>query len=98
MTRWLTCLILVIFVCTCLVACVEEQTSTSGSQTKKVAAKSPSKKVAPPVAKEEEEKEVEFAYVTEGRRDPFVPLSQIKKPLKGVSEEPETPLQSYDIV
>ena len=98
MTRWLTCLMLVIFVCTCLVACVEEQTSTSGSQTKKVAAKSPSKKVAPPVAKEEEEKEVEFAYVTEGRRDPFVPLSQIKKPLKGVSEEPETPLQSYDIV
>lgn len=98
MTRWLTYLICGIFACTSLVACVEEESSTSGAQTKKVVAKPPSKKVAPPVKKEEEEKEVEFAYVTEGRRDPFVPLSRIKKPLESVSDEPETPLQSYDIV
>ncbi len=98
MTRWFTCLICGVFVCTCLVACVEEESSTSNSQTTKVAPKPPSKKVAPPVAQQEEKKEVEFAYVTEGRRDPFVPLSRIKKPLVNADNEPETPLQSYDIV
>ena len=98
MTRWLTCLICGIFVSTCLVACVEEESSTSGSQTTNVAPKPPSKKVAPPEVKQAEKKEIEFAYVAEGRRDPFVPLSRIKKPLTSVNDEPETPLQSYDVV
>ena len=98
MTRWFTCLICGIFVCTFLVGCLEEEsvTSTSGTKTKKVAAKKLSKKVAPPKAKQEEKKAVEFAYVAEGRRDPFVPLSRIKKPYAADSE-PATPLQSYDI-
>jgi len=98
MTRWLTCLIFGVFVCTALVACVEEESSPAGSQVANVAPKPPSKKVAPPELKPEEEKEVEFAYVSEGRRDPFVPLTQIRRPLTGVDVEPETPLQSYDIV
>jgi len=98
MTRWLTCLICGIFVCTGLVACVEEESSSAGSQTTNVAPKPPSKKVAPPVAEQEVKKEIEFAYLAEGRRDPFVPLSRIKKPLASNDDEPETPLQSYDIV
>jgi type IV pilus assembly protein PilP len=72
-------------------------TKTKNVATKNVATKKVSKKAAPSVAKQEEKKEAEFAYVTEGRRDPFVPLSQIKKPLPGVDDEPATPLQSYDI-
>ena len=99
MTRWFTYLICAIFACTLVVGCSEEEASTSSSQTKKVSAKkAPSKKIAAPVAKQEEEKKVEFAYVTEGRRDPFVPLSRIRKPLSKVGDEPATPLQSYDIV
>ena len=97
MTRWFTYLIFGVFACVGLAGCLEDESSTSGSQTTNVAAKPPSKKVAPPVAKEEKVKEVEFAYLTEGRRDPFVPLSRIKKPLPGVDDEPETPLQSYDV-
>lgn len=100
MIRWLTCLILGIFICTSLAACTEETSSTSKSSTqkKKVATKNVSKKVAPPAAKKEEKKEAEFAYVSEGRRDPFVPLSRIRKPVSSDDNEPETPLQSYDLV
>ena len=98
MTRWFTYLICGVFVCTCLVGCLEEESSTPGKQTAKVAAKKPSKKVPPPKVKQEEEKKVEFVYVTEGRRDPFVPLSSIKKPINAADDEPETPLQSYDII
>ena len=98
MIRWFTYLIYGIFVCTCLVGCLEDDSSTSSSQSKKVAAKAPSKKVPPPSTKIEEKKEAEFVYVTEGRRDPFVPLTKIKRPLSQASGEPETPLQSYDIV
>ncbi len=98
MTRWFTCLICGIFVCTCLTGCFEDESvsSTSSTTTKKVAAKKRSKKVAPPQAKPEK-KEVAFAYVAEGRRDPFVPLSRIKKPMSASDNEPATPLQSYDI-
>ncbi len=98
MTRWFTCLICGIFVFTCLAGCAEEEVSTSVSstKTKNVATKKVSQKTAPAVVKQEK-KETEFAYVTEGRRDPFVPLSRIKKPLSAVNDEPETPLQSYDI-
>ena len=54
------------------------------------------KQVPAPVGKEEETKEEAFVYVTEGRRDPFVPLSRIRRPIKA-SDEPATPLQSYDL-
>ncbi|MEN8685949.1 MAG: pilus assembly protein PilP [Desulfuromonadales bacterium] len=46
----------------------------------------------------EETKEDEFVYVSEGRRDPFMPLSRIRKLVDiVVDDEPETPLQSYDV-
>lgn len=97
MTRWLACLIFGVFVCTALAGCLEEESSTTATQTKNVAAKPPAKKVAAPPAAQEEEKTVEFVYLPEGRRDPFVPLTKIKKPLVKVDDEPETPLQRYDI-
>jgi type IV pilus assembly protein PilP len=77
---------------------MEDESSAPARQTKNVAAKPPAKKVATPVAKQEEKKDAAFVYTTEGRRDPFVPLSKIKKPLIKVDTEPETPLQSYDII
>jgi type IV pilus assembly protein PilP len=48
------------------------------------------------VVKKEVEKEVAFVYVTEGRRDPFVPLTRIRRPI-GDTGEPVTPLQRYDL-
>jgi type IV pilus assembly protein PilP len=77
--------------------CTDEGTGSSGSQIKKVAKKTPAKKVAPVKAKQEEKKEPEFRYISDGRRDPFVPLTAIKKPLIDKPDEPATPLQRYDI-
>lgn len=98
MIRWFTCLICGVFVCAGLLGCMEDESPAPASQTTNVAAKPPAKKVAPPEAKQEEKKEAPFAYVAEGRRDPFVPLSKIKKPLIKIDNEPETPLQSFDII
>ena len=100
MLRNLTYLIIGAFLCVCFSACVEEE-APSPRQATNVKAKPAAKSVAPPqeaVVEKEEDKEDEFIYVSEGRRDPFMPLSRIKKPLdKVVDEEPQTPLQSYDV-
>jgi len=101
MVRNFTYLIIGCLVCVCLVACMEEETSAPSTQTAAVQSKPPAKSVQPPkeAVPQEAEKEEAFVYLTEGRRDPFVPLSKIKKPLVTVvDEEPQTPLQSYDVV
>lgn len=95
MKRWYICLICGAFVMSCLVGCSEEP-SSSVPQQAKVANKPPATKVAPPEAEVIEEKEAPFVYVSEGRRDPFVPLSRIRRPIEKTSE-PETPLERYDL-
>lgn len=100
MLRNFTYLVIGAFLCVCLSACIEEETP-SPSQATNVKANPPAKTVAPPqeaaVEKEQQEEE-EFVYVAEGRRDPFLPLTMIKKPVvKVVDQEPQTPLQSYDV-
>jgi type IV pilus assembly protein PilP len=97
MIRRFTSLICGVLVCVGLFACVEDESSTPSSQTATVAAKPPAKIVPPPKAKPEEKKEPVFNYTSEGRRDPFVPLTRIKKPLMSSDDEPATPLQSYDV-
>lgn len=100
MVRNFTYLVFGTLICVCLMACMEEETPIPRTQTATVKSKPPAKSVQPPTEAvvEEAEKEDEFVYVTEGRRDPFVPLSRIKKPLiTVVDEEPQTPLQSYDV-
>ena len=100
MVRNFTYLVIGILVCVCLAACMEEETPATSAQTATAKAKPPAKTVQPPTEAvvEKTEKKEEFVYVTEGRRDPFVPLSKIKKPLvQVVDEEPQTPLQSYDV-
>ena len=95
MTRWYVCLICGVFILAGLVGCSEETTTASQPQATKVR-KPPAKQVPAPEAKNDEEKESEFVYVTDGRRDPFVPLSRIRRPVEA-SDEPATPLQSYDL-
>jgi type IV pilus assembly protein PilP len=101
MLRHVTCLIIGVVLCACLAACSEEQAAPA-SKTTNVQSKPPAKSVTPPqeaVVETEVAKEEEFVYETEGRRDPFMPLSRIVKPVvKAVEEEPQTPLQSYDVV
>lgn len=100
MVRNFTYLVIGAFLCVCLAACMEDETP-SPRQATNVKSQPPAQSVAPPqeaaVEKEVQEEE-EFVYVSEGRRDPFLPLTMIKKPVvKVVDEEPQTPLQSYDV-
>ncbi len=96
MTRWYVCLICGVFIFSGLIGCSEEPSSSQPAK-KRVAVKAPAKKrVSAPVVKKEVEKEVAFVYVTEGRRDPFVPLTRIRRPI-GDTGEPVTPLQRYDL-
>lgn len=100
MLRNFTYLVIGALICACLTACIEEETP-SPRQATTVKSKPPAKAVAPPqeaVVEKEEEQEDEFVYVSEGRRDPFLPLTMIRKPvIQVVDEEPQTPLQSYDV-
>lgn len=95
MTRWYVCLICGAFIFSGLVGCSEEPSPTPQPKVTKVKTP-PAKQVVVPDVKAEEEKEAEFVYVTEGRRDPFVPLTRIRRPLVA-SAEPATPLQRYDL-
>ncbi len=101
MVRNFIYLVIGLSLCACLLACMEEETSSPRTQTATVSSKPPAKPVVVPsneVAVVEEEKEAEFVYISEGRRDPFVPLSKLRDSLVSVvDEEPQTPLQSYDV-
>lgn len=96
MTRWYVCLICSAFIFAGLTGCSEEP-SPSPQVKQSVAVKTPKASPAPSPEAKEEKKAEEFVYITDGRRDPFVPLSTIRRALT-VSAEPATPLQSYDLV
>ena len=98
MTRWLIFLTGGVFILICLTGCSEEPSTSSPSSPPSAAAPPPQAQIvdAPQPAKVEEEKVAEFIYDPTGRRDPFVPLTRIRKPIED-SGEPETPLQSYDV-
>jgi type IV pilus assembly protein PilP len=96
MIRWTVCLICGFLLCFGLAGCSDEPAPTPQPRKAKSVKKPPTKQVPPPDAKKEEEKAPEFKYLSEGRRDPFVPLSRIRRPLTE-SKEPATPLESYDL-
>lgn len=81
-----------------LSGCSDEPASKPAVTKPKAVAKAPVKK-APVVATKEEQakKKQKFVYQAEGRRDPFLPLTAIRKPVGPVSQEPQTPLQQYDL-
>ncbi len=92
MNKWCLYLLCFVFV---LAGCSDDASAPVPVK-KKAKAKPPAaKKVVPSEAKEEEKKE-EFVYVIKGRRDPFVPLSKIRRPIKE-NTEPATPLERYDL-
>jgi len=96
MTPWYLCLICGVLLFSGLTGCSEEQASTpQAQQVTKVATPSAKPAAAPEVAQETRQAP-EFVYVTEGRRDPFVPLTRIRRPVAAAAE-PETPLQSFDL-
>ena len=97
MTRWYLCLICGVFILAGLVGCSEEPSQPPQKQTAAVATPPAKKLPAPDVKQQEAPKKAEFTYVSEGRRDPFVPLSKIRRPLDDAPTEPATPLQSYDL-
>jgi type IV pilus assembly protein PilP len=97
MTRWYLCLICGVLLFSGLFGCAEEPSTSSQSQHSAAVASPPAKQPATPEVKmNEAPKEAEFVYSSEGRRDPFVPLSKIRRPVTE-SAEPQTPLQSYDL-
>ncbi len=97
MNKWF--LYMIVF-CLILAGCSEETTAPATYKSKKKTGVKapPAKQVAAPVAeeKDEEEKPKEFVYEIKGRRDPFVPLTQIRRPIEKTTE-PATPLERYDL-
>lgn len=79
--------------------CTEEPASTPAPAQPTAVAKAPAKQVPAPEIEAEEEKDPaeKFAYESEGRRDPFLPLTAIRKPVGPVQDEPQTPLQQFDL-
>lgn len=79
-----------------LAGCADEQTSAP-------TVVNPGKKVKPAevapkqdISDVEEVKEVEFVYNPSGKRDPFVPLFTVRRPVPE-EEVPLTPLQQFDL-
>lgn len=95
MTRWYLYLICSALVFAGLAGCSDEAPQPPQPQ-QSTSVKTPAAQAPAPVAEAEVKAEAEFVYVTEGRRDPFVPLSVIRRPLV-TSDQPATPLQSYDL-
>ncbi len=99
MMRSITLLISLLFLAAALAGCSEEPASTPAPARPKAVSKVPAKQVPVPEVEAEEgkEPEEEFTYVSEGRRDPFLPLTAIRKPVGPVQDEPQTPLQQFDL-
>lgn len=89
---------LMCILCTFLVVgCQSEEPASSKKITpkKKVAKVAPVKKIANE-AEGEEKAEPKYVYDPAGRRDPFVPLMEVKKVVP-VDDGPVTPLQTFEI-
>lgn len=93
-------LISVLTCCLCailVVGCQSEDRASRKKVTtkKKVAKVAPGKKIVNE-PKNEEKVEPEYVYDPAGRRDPFVPLMEVKKVVP-VDDGPVTPLQTFEI-
>ncbi len=63
---------------------------------KQVVAKQEAQPASPEVKDVQAEPVPVYAYDPSGRRDPFTPLLEVKRPMPG-SDEPLTPLQRFDL-
>ncbi len=88
---------LLLLVCLTLSGCGEDAPQKKQPAVKKSKAKVAAKKQAPQEKAPELEKvEPKYVYEAAGRRDPFLPLMQIRKPVSE-SGQPLTPLQKFDL-
>lgn len=81
-----------------LSGCSEEPSPTPAPTPPKAVASAPVKEApAADVQQVEEQTEPEYVYQSEGRRDPFLPLTAIRKPVGVEATEPLTPLQQFEL-
>jgi type IV pilus assembly protein PilP len=77
-------------------ACGEKPTQTAQPAVTRV---TPVQKVDAATETEQKEAPPKYKYEVTGRRDPFAPLLVVsQQPLPFATTEPQTPLESYDIV
>lgn len=79
-----------------LTGCAEEAPPPAPPAPKKVAAPAPAPAPAQSAAAAVEQAPPKYIYDPSGRRDPFAPLTMVKKPLS-IQEAPLTPLQNFDL-
>lgn len=87
--------ILVAFVAPFLLFGCAEEAPAPPAKPKKVTAPAPAPAPLPAASEAVESPPAKYTYDPSGRRDPFVPLTMIKKPLP--QDAPLTPLQTYDL-
>ena len=80
-----------------LTGCGKEDSPPQKSVTKTNNAKVKAKKQTPqPKQLEADKVETKYVYEAAGRRDPFLPLAEIRKPVSN-GGQPLTPLQKFDL-
>lgn len=88
--------IAVLLLCSFVVGCSEEAPPPAPKKSPKKQVEAPIPKVASDVTTALEAQPPEYAYDPSNRRDPFVALLEVRKPVME-SNEPLTPLQQVDL-
>lgn len=100
MIRWFCIFTLSLFFLGSIVGCSEEPTAQPVAKAPKAAAKPPAQSTPPPapesVGQATVDQEQKFVYQSDGRRDPFVPLTLIRTPINE-GGAPLTPLQRFEL-
>ncbi|MEJ2472166.1 MAG: hypothetical protein P8Y96_13800 [Desulfuromonadales bacterium] len=81
MIRYSLCLVFSVLAFFCLAGCSEQEPAVPSAQTTKAPPPPAQTAAPPPETTKAAEPEETFDYLAEGRRDPFVPLSRIRKAL-----------------
>ncbi|MEJ2492678.1 MAG: pilus assembly protein PilP [Desulfuromonadales bacterium] len=97
MIRYSLCLVFSVLAFFCLAGCSEQEPAVPSAQTTKAPPPPAQTAAPPPETTKAAVPEETFDYLAEGRRDPFVPLSRIRKALPEERTEPQTPLEKYDV-
>jgi len=94
MKRLVLCGVVFLFLLT-LVGCQED--APAPAPVPKARPKPKAKVVAKAQAAAPKKEVAEYVYSPSGMRDPFVPLLQVRTPVKGEKAVPLTPLQKFDL-
>jgi len=94
--KWLQPMLVLLAPFFLLTGCGEEVTAPSQPAPHKVAAPAPTPIASPSVPEVVAPAPPSYVYDPTGRRDPFAPLTMVKKTV-GQQETPMTPLQKFDL-